>query len=88
MLFAEVERRRIDVIDREREAGEMLGDEDTATHARWIADAARVLLDAAKDRYIAESEAVRRQAGCVVHGDALFVACPDRFAQLHPKRAA
>jgi hypothetical protein len=79
-LFADVERLRRVLVESERQAGELLDGEEAATAASNRVAATRMLLDAAKDLYIAESEAVRSSA-CPIHGDATLVCCPDCAAR-------
>jgi hypothetical protein len=74
-LFAEVARLRIAVVAAEQKAGELLDGEDAATEASVMVAATRMLLDAAKDRYIEASEN-EHASKCPVHGDALYVCCP------------
>jgi len=89
-LYAEIERLRVAVVDSERESGELLGGEEEAARADVRAAATRLLLDAAKDRYIAAAER-HRLAQCPTHGEAIYVACPDCqiiIQRLMPTRAA
>jgi len=74
-LAADIHRLRVEVIARERESGDLLDGEDAAALANDQASAARILLEAAKDRYFDESE-VRRASECPIHGDAILVSCP------------
>lgn len=75
-LAADVRRLRIEVVEREREAGELLNGEDAAALANVRADATRLLLSAAKDRYIDASEEARAKR-CPVHGLDAISSCGD-----------
>lgn len=73
---AEIERLRIEVDRAERKAGELLDGEHEAARAGARVVATRMLLEAAKDKYIATSEAARKRRG-TIHGEALTPVCAD-----------
>jgi len=76
-LHATIVLLRGELVQREREAGELLDGEKAAADAGCRVVATRMLLDAAKDKYIAENEAAR-SLDCPIHGpNARIVACSD-----------
>ncbi len=75
-LESEIDRLRLEVVAREREAGELLDGEAISERADRIVAATHLLLRAKLDLHYDESKAAR--AGlCPVHGDALIVVCAD-----------
>ena len=92
-LAAKVKKLRVEVVDLEREAGELLDagllldGEAAGVTASARADASRMLLKAALDLYFDEVEA-QRSTRCPVHGEALLVCCPDCAARNPAVRAA
>lgn len=71
---------RIALLDREREAGELLDGEEETALAGLRVTATRMRLEACKDLYIAEIEALRAEL-CPVHGEGRQVSCPDCVAR-------
>ncbi len=75
-LEREIDRLRLEVVAREREAGELLDGEDASERADRLVAAAHLLLKAKLDLHYDESKAARARS-CPVHGDALIVFCAD-----------
>lgn len=77
---------RVELVQREREAGELLDGEDAATDASNRVAATRMLLDAERDKHIALSQEILARM-CPAHGDARQVTCPE-CAELSPELRA
>lgn len=75
-LEREIDRLRLEVVAREREAGELLDGEETSERANRIVAATHMLLRAKLDLHYDKSKA-SRAGRCPVHDDALIVVCPD-----------
>lgn len=89
-LASDIRRLRREIIEREREAGELLDGEIQAGLASDRVVATRLLLEAAKGLYFDENEA-RRGLECPIHGEGIVVSCPDcvgRHPQLRPNYEA
>ena len=76
-IAASVRELRRALLEREREAGELVGGEDQARDANNMVAATRLALDAALSRYFDDNEWERAKR-CPIHGShALIVSCSD-----------